>query len=136
MAEKRRSDCPIANTLDQIGDRWTLLIIRDLMFLGKQRYEEFLQSPEKISTNILADRLKRLEQLGLIDKQPYGSHSQRMSYALTERGQQLEPILRALAQWGLNHVDGTKISPLNAVGEQAIEKEVGHLGAKRPVPPP
>lgn len=136
MAEKRRSDCPIANTLDQIGDRWTLLIIRDLMFLGKRRYEEFLQSPEKISTNILADRLKRLEQLGLIDKQPYGSHSQRMSYALTERGQQLEPILRALAKWGLAHVDGTKIPPLDAAGDQTTEKEVGHLGAKRPVPPP
>jgi DNA-binding HxlR family transcriptional regulator len=80
--------------------------LRDLMFFNKQRYEEFLQSPEKISTNILSDRLKRLEQLGLITKQPYGNYSQRMSYSLTERGQKLEPVLRSLVKWSRS-ADGT-----------------------------
>jgi DNA-binding HxlR family transcriptional regulator len=107
MGWDRRSACPIACTLDEIGDRWTLLVIRDMLFFNKQRFEEFLQSPEKISTNILANRLKRLEQVGLIMKQPYGSHSQRMSYSLTERGQKLAPVLEAIIQWGLENISDT-----------------------------
>lgn len=107
--EQKRSACPIANTLDELGDRWTLLIIRDMLFVGKQRFEEFLQSDEHISTNILADRLKRLEQLGLISKEPYSSHALRMSYSLTERGRSLEPVLEAIVQWGLANIEGTHI---------------------------
>jgi DNA-binding HxlR family transcriptional regulator len=106
--DQKRSTCPVANTLDEIGDRWTLLIIRD-MFAGKHRYEEFLESDEKISTNILADRLKRLEQLCLITKEPYGSHPNRMQYELTERGRSLEPVLDAIAAWGLANIEGTHI---------------------------
>lgn len=105
----RRSVCPIACTLDEIGDRWTLLVIRDLFFFGKQRFEEFLQSPEKISTNILADRLKRLEQLGIITKEPYSTHPQRMRYSLTERGQKLGSILEAFVHWGLENIPDTSI---------------------------
>jgi DNA-binding HxlR family transcriptional regulator len=105
----RLSICPIAGALNEIGDRWTLVVIRDMHFFNKQRFEEFLQSPEKISTNILSDRLRRLEQLGLITKQPYGSHSQRMSYLLTERGKMLEPVLEALVKWGLENIPGTDI---------------------------
>ena len=110
----RRSACPIACTLDEIGDRWTLLVIRDMFFFSKQRFEEFVQSPERISTNILADRLKRLEQLGVITKEPYSTHSQRMSYSLTERGQKLGSILEALIHWGLENIPDTSIddSPL------------------------
>lgn len=104
--EYRRSTCPIANTLDELGDRWSLLIIRDL-FGGKHRFEEFLGSAEKISTNILTDRLKRLEQLGLITKKPYGLHSRRMDYELTERGRSLSPVLEAIIGWGLEHIEGT-----------------------------
>lgn len=106
--DQKRSTCPIANTLDEIGDRWTLLIIRD-MLVGKQRFEEFLQSDENISTNILADRLKRLEQLEIITKQPYGSHPHRMSYELTERGRALGPVLEAIVQWGLANIEGTHV---------------------------
>lgn len=109
MQQGRRSSCPIACTLDEIGDRWTLLVIRDMFFFGKQRFEEFLQSPEKISTNILTERLKRLEQLKLITKQPYSSHSKRMSYALTERGRSLGSVLETLAGWGLKNIPDTKI---------------------------
>ena len=68
-----------------------------------------MQSDEHISTNILADRLKRLEQLGLITKEPYGSHSLRMSYCLTERGRSLEPVLDAIVQWGLANIEGTHL---------------------------
>ncbi|HEY9675001.1 MAG TPA: helix-turn-helix domain-containing protein [Waterburya sp.] len=106
---ERRSDCPIACTLDLIGDRWTLLIIRDMLFFGKQRFEEFLESPEGISTNILTSRLKSLEQLGLVEKQPYSNHSRRMNYQLTERGQSLRPVLRTMIAWGLKHIPETRI---------------------------
>jgi DNA-binding HxlR family transcriptional regulator len=111
MTLPRRSPCPVACTLDLIGDRWTLLIIRDMMFLDKQRFEEFLESPEGISTNILASRLKLLEELGLVEKQPYSNHSRRMNYQLTDEGKSLRPVLKVMAAWGLKHLEGTKISP-------------------------
>jgi DNA-binding HxlR family transcriptional regulator len=110
MTESHRSPCPIACSLDLIGDRWTLLIIRDMMFFGKQRFEEFLDSPEGISTNILANRLKLLEELGFVEKQPYSNHSRRMNYHLTERGKSLRPILKALITWGLKHIPNAEIS--------------------------
>jgi DNA-binding HxlR family transcriptional regulator len=104
-----RSPCPIAAVLDLVGDRWTLLVIRDMMFFNKQRFEEFLESPEGISTNILADRLKSLEELGLVEKQPYGNHARRMNYYLTEKGQSLKPVLKIMASWGLKHLEGTQV---------------------------
>jgi DNA-binding HxlR family transcriptional regulator len=111
MAQPRRSPCPVACTLDLIGDRWTLLVIRDMMFFGKQRFEEFLESPEGISTNILANRLKLLEELGLVEKQPYSNHSRRMNYQLTERGKSLRPVLKVIAVWGRKHIPDTEIPP-------------------------
>lgn len=109
MTTPKRSVCPIASTLDLVGDRWTLLIIRDMMFFGKQRYEEFLQSEEGISTNILANRLKLLEELGLVTRVPYSDHPRRMNYQLTEKGQSLRPVLKAITVWGLRHLPGTEI---------------------------
>lgn len=108
MTQLRRSPCPVACTLDLIGDRWTLLVIRDMMFFGKQRYEEFLESPEGISTNILANRLKLLEEASLIAKQPYSSHSRRMNYQLTEKGKSLRPVLKVMVVWGLKHIPDTQ----------------------------
>ncbi len=84
-------------------------MIRDMLFLGKQRFEEFLESPEGISTNILANRLKLLEELGFVTKQPYGNHSRRMSYTLTEQGQSLRPVLKAITVWGLRHIPETEV---------------------------
>lgn len=104
-----RSTCPIACTLDLIGDRWTLLIIRDMMFFKKQRFEEFLDSPEGISTNILSDRLRKLEELELIEKQPYSNHSRRMNYQLTEKGESLRPVLKSVIKWGLKNLPETSI---------------------------
>lgn len=109
MIQPRRSDCPISCTLDLIGDRWTLLVIRDMLFLGKQRYEEFLESPEGISTNILANRLKLLNELGLVERQPYSNHSRRMDYQLTDKGKSLRPVLKVMIAWGLQHIADTQI---------------------------
>lgn len=113
MIQSRRSPCPVASTLDLIGDRWTLLVIRDMMFFGKQRFEEFLESPERISTNILANRLRLLEELGLAEKQPYSKHSRRMNYQLTEKGRSLRPVLKVITAWGLKHIADTQIPQSN-----------------------
>ena len=107
--QERRSHCPIACTLDLIGDRWTLLIIRDMMFSKKQRFEEFLEAPEGISTNILASRLKSLEEAGLVEKLPYSNHSRRMNYQLTEQGWSLRPVLETMISWGLKHISETRM---------------------------
>ncbi|MEM9540484.1 MAG: helix-turn-helix domain-containing protein [Cyanobacteria bacterium P01_E01_bin.42] len=105
----KRSTCPIASTLDLIGDRWTLLIVRDMIFFHKHRFEEFLDSPEGISTNVLANRLKLLEELELVTKQPYSNHSRRMSYHLTEKGESLRTLLKVMTRWGLKHLPDTEI---------------------------
>lgn len=103
-----RSHCPVANTLDLFGDKWTLLIVRDLL-LGKLRYGEFAQSPESIPTNILADRLKRLEQAGVVLKKAYCDKPIRFQYELTEKGKDLKPILEAMAEWSIKHVPDVEI---------------------------
>ena len=110
LALPRRSDCALANTLDRIGDKWSLLLVRD-MLAGKSTYGQFLASPEGIPTNILADRLKRLEQLGIVTRSVYQQHPVRYAYALSAEGRQLGPVLRALADWGLRHVPDTVILP-------------------------
>ena len=110
-AALKRSPCPIANTLDLVGDKWTLLIARDLLFFGKRQYREFSASPEGIPTNILADRLKRMETAGLIEKSPYQLHPVRYAYALTPKGAGLRPVLVALIEWGNRHIPGTYRPP-------------------------
>ena len=106
-AEGPRSTCPIACTLDIIGDRWTLLLVRDLV-AGKTRFSEFLASDERIPTNVLADRLRRLESNGIIDSVLYSRHPPRAEYHLTAKGRKLEPVLKAIGAWGLEHVPGTR----------------------------
>lgn len=99
-----RSPCVIGNVLDIIGDRWTLLVIRDMMFFGKHEYKEFLSSPEAIATNILAARLQKLMQAQLIDEIPHPENKSRKLYYLTERGKDLLPILIEVAKWGEKHL--------------------------------
>lgn len=79
------------------------------MFFGKQRFEEFLESPEGISTNILTSRLKLLTELGLVEKQPYSNHSRRMNYFLTEKGESLRPVMKVMIAWGLKHLPDTMV---------------------------
>lgn len=107
--EGYRSTCPIANVLDIVGDKWTLLVVRDLLILGKRRYGEFQRSPEAIPTNILADRLKRLEAAGLIKKELYQDNPPRAEYFLTRKGADLGPVLKAMGQWGQRHIPGVVI---------------------------
>ncbi len=103
-----RSCCPITCALDQLGDKWTLLVIRDLL-LGKRRYQELLESPEGIATNILADRLKKLEATGIILQQTYQQRPVRHEYILTQKGEDLRPIIEALVHWGKTHFPGTRV---------------------------
>ena len=110
ILKTNRSVCPISNLLDIVGDKWTLLVIRDL-FLGKRRFAEFAESDEKMPTNILAGRLKRMEKLGLLKKNPYQKNPVRFEYVLTEKGKALEPIIKEMVRWGLQYVKGTKIFP-------------------------
>jgi len=106
-ADQPRSDCPIAGTLDVIGDRWTLLVARDLI-AGKTRFSEFLASDERIPTNVLADRIRRLERHGIIDSVLYSQHPPRAEYHLTAKGRDLEPVLKLIGLWGLKHIPGTR----------------------------
>ena len=105
-----RSSCPITNVLDLLGDKWTLLVIRDLV-LGKRRYQEFLSSPEEMASNILAERLNRLLASGLIRRRAYQRNPIRYEYLLTREGKTLEPILEAVVAWGQRQFPGTKRFP-------------------------
>lgn len=109
----RRSLCPVACTLDVLGDKWSLLVVRDLM-RGKKRYAEFAASPEGIPTNILADRLKRLVSKGVVRSHRYSAHPPRVEYELTEKGEELRPIIRAMAEWGVRHEGGRMPPPIDA----------------------
>ena len=105
--EVLRSPCPVACVLDLCGDRWTLLVIRDLMF-GRSRFKDFSASPEGIPTNILSERLNRLLRHGLAEQVPAEDGSMRMGYRLTEKGRALAPILKAMRDWGLVWEPSTK----------------------------
>jgi DNA-binding HxlR family transcriptional regulator len=109
LPENCRSPCPIANVLDIVGDKWTLLVVRDLLLYGKHRYGEFQTSPEAIPTNILAERLKRLEAAGLVKKALYQDNPPRAEYFLTRKGADLGPILQAMGQWGQQYIPGVVI---------------------------
>jgi DNA-binding HxlR family transcriptional regulator len=102
-----RSPCAVACTLDLVGDKWSLLVVRDLL-RGNVTYGELQNSLEGIPTNILADRLKRLEAAGLIAKSAYQQHPVRYAYELTEKGKALSDVLLALVRWGKNHIPGTR----------------------------
>lgn len=99
------SRCPIALSLDVFGDRWTLLVLRDLIFLGKRRFSEFAASPEGIATNVLSDRLRRLELDEVVVSEPDPEDGRRVLYRLTEKGLDLIPVLLELILWGSKHLD-------------------------------
>ncbi len=116
---KQRSDCPISFSLDILGDKWTLLILRDMIFNGKTAYGEFLQSREKIATNILADRLSILYNQGLIDKRVGTDKKSKFLYSLTKKGIELLPTIMELTIWG------AKFNPFggNAVLLEELRKD-------------
>jgi DNA-binding HxlR family transcriptional regulator len=96
----RRSLCPVSISLEVFGDRWSLLIVRDLMVRGYRRFKEFQESGEGIATNILSDRLQRLEASGIITAEAEETDGRRVNYRLTEKGIDLAPVLLELLLWG------------------------------------
>ena len=110
-APQRRSDCPINFGLELFGDKWTLLVVRDMMFKGKHGYGAFLESGEHIATNILADRLHQLEVAGLIVKRVDPARKSRFIYALAERGIDLLPVMVEIILWSAQHDPLTAATP-------------------------
>ena len=123
---KQRSTCPISTSLDVLGDKWTLLIVRDMVFAGKSTYGQFLQSAEKMATNILADRLTVLESQGMLTKAVASDKKSKFTYRLTEKGIDAIPILVELILWGSRHwptvLDVALLEELQAGKEAAVEK--------------
>jgi len=105
----RRSPCPVACALDILGDKWSLLVVRDLL-LGRKRFKDFLSSPERIPTNILSERLNRLIQRGIVSPIPLEESPGRHGYALTEKGQALQSIIQSLVKWGLEWEPDTLVN--------------------------
>ena len=99
----KRSSCPVSCALDILGDKWTLLVIRDIMFMRKQYFQDFLESPEKIASNILSDRLKKLEECSIVSRQRDPVNARRVIYALTDKGLDLSPAILELLRWGAKH---------------------------------
>ena len=100
-----RSACPLACALDLIGDHWSLLVIRDLMFLGRHEYKDMLQAEEGISSNILSDRLRKLEDGGVIHSIPHPESGRRKLYYLLPKGKDLIHVLTHLARWSDKHLE-------------------------------
>ncbi len=100
--------CPVARTLDIIGERWALLILRDLFLHGPRRFQDFQESLRGAAPNTLSARLKDLEQGGLIERRQYSEHPPRLEYHLTEKGRSLGPIVKAIREWGQRHTERTR----------------------------
>jgi DNA-binding HxlR family transcriptional regulator len=142
MTDEQRSGCPINLTLEVVGDKWSLLIIRDMMFGNRRHFRELLtKSDERISSNILADRLKTLLEQGIITREGDPSHKQKGIYSLTEMGIELLPILAQMAGWGFKYLPVTEELGIRARllseggpkmwAEFMDELRETHLGMKR-----
>jgi len=103
MKKSYALECPIARTLDVIGERWTALILRDLLLNKSRRFQDFQDSLTRIAPNTLSDRLKALELNGIIERNHYSDHPPRFEYVLTEKGRSLGPVIKALRDWGTRH---------------------------------
>lgn len=126
-----RSDCPISYSLEIWGDKWSLLIIRDLMFAHKNTYGEFLQSAEKISTNILATRLLALEEAGIIEKRPHPDSKAKVWYQLTPKGIDLMPLVLEISLWAEKFYEvPTEISTMLVLVKQDKERFVREKSAE------
>jgi DNA-binding HxlR family transcriptional regulator len=119
LAKSYGQFCPIALTLDIIGERWTMIIIRDLYF-GRTRFNQLLESSQGMSTKILSERLKLLEQHGLVERIVYNEHPLRAEYRLTAKGMSLEPVLNAIGEWGAANL-------MKAADARKLTKQIGAL---------
>ena len=123
---KRRSGCPLNASVEMLGDRWSLLIIRDMMLRGSKSYKEFLDSFEGIATNILADRLHRLVEFGIIATRPDPSDGRKVIYRLTQKGIDLAPVLTEMVLWAAAHED-TGNQPLVQLMRKDKEKFIAEV---------
>jgi DNA-binding HxlR family transcriptional regulator len=114
MAKGYGMMCPVARTLDVVGERWTLLILRDLFVIGPRRFQDLLESLDGIAPTTLSARLKSLEEDGIIERRFYSDHPPRADYGLTEKGRRLGPVLKALRDWGKRYDDTGSASPASA----------------------
>ncbi len=126
----RRSACPISFALDILGDKWTLLVVRDLVFAGKRHFRDFLASPESIASNILASRLKMLEARGIVSRRPDPASARKVIYELTAKGADLVPVLLELILWGAKH-DPKTAAPESFTRRIAEDREgvIAEIGA-------
>ena len=99
----QQKSCPVARTLDLIGERWTVLVLRDLFLKGPRRFQDFQESLTGVAPNTLSARLKEMEANGLIARRLYSEHPPRLEYYLTEKGKSLGPVLKSLREWGQKH---------------------------------
>jgi DNA-binding HxlR family transcriptional regulator len=99
----RQKNCPVARALDIIGERWTILLLRDLFLQGPRKFQDFQESLAGVAPNTLSARLKTMEEQGLIARRFYSDHPPRVEYHLTEKGRSLGPVLKALRDWGQRH---------------------------------
>ena len=127
---KQRSACAVASSLDILGDKWSLLVVRDLLH-GKSTYGELARSPERIPTNILAERLERLVGAGIVSSVPYQERPVRHTYTLTSKGRALGDVLLAFVRWGKQHIPGTVA--MNQ-GPKAAEAAVANIKPRRKRP--
>jgi DNA-binding HxlR family transcriptional regulator len=117
-----RSHCPIAFSLDILGDRWTLVVLRDLVIKGKRLFRELLEAEEGIATNILTDRLRRLEAWGIVTRRPDPENARQVIYEPTPKGLDLIPVLVELARWGATH-DPQTAAPRGFVERATRERD-------------
>lgn len=145
MTDAHRSGCPINLTLEVVGDKWSLIILRDMMFGGRRHFRELLtKSQEGIASNVLADRLRTLVDAGILVKGDDPSHKQKALYSLTAKGIELLPVLAQMSSWGLKHQSvtpelGIRAELLDKGGPALIEDFMAelraeHLGEARPEP--
>jgi DNA-binding HxlR family transcriptional regulator len=147
MREKRRSDCPINLTVELLGDRWSLIVIRDVMFGERRHYNDLLRlSEEGIASNILADRLNRLVRVGLLTRRKDPTHKQKAIYSLTEASIELVPLMAHIITWARKHTPASKDPSTGKTLRGQIVEEGGermwnafmaelradHLGGPRP----
>ena len=135
MSDAHRSGCPINLTVELLGDRWSLVILRDIILFGKRHFRELLESNEGISSNILSDRLKMLVDEGMLTRAPDPGHKQRIIYSLTEKSIALTPVLAQIAIWGTNYLPvgegpARLVRKLEAGGPELLEQMMADLRAE------
>jgi len=126
---KRRSGCPVSVSLEMLGDRWSLLVVRDLMVRGLRTFKEFQEAGEGIATNVLADRLQKLEAAGIIAAEADEKDGRKVNYRLTEKGIDLAPVLLELLIWGARHEETE--APCAAIERMAKNREAVIAEARR-----